>query len=557
MPYIVGPGMDWTVNDGLYSRFLKWNLKCENILECELAILPEARKCKKVLAWSGDVGLDQYISWNLQNEELSLETIWKKFEEFCKPQANELRARFDLLTSFRQAGMSVDEWYNAEQTQVAFSKYPPETAQILQRDIFWFFLKDESLVSKTLNVGHVKLEKFPASKVRQMAKKLESLQSTARHIKMSCEPQANQINLLRHQRIDLPPSKFQRKQNKKFKQRQPQNKKYQEHQYRERKPQLKERFYKNSQEHTSSENRCTKCGDSPHIEGFRCPASRFQCKNCHKYGHFSKLCFKKNGSEPKNNIRKPKAHQLMVRTASVIGDQSGASYSSSDDSFCLQMQTKYTKDNTKMNNPQHLVTNIEYKLKPHRRRTKFLRTKIDTCSNVNLMPISVYKLLYKDQDYTKLEPSTKAAVKTYTTDKIKIVGSCKMFLVHPDTRLLHKVTFQATSHEGSVIVSCATSLELGLIHPSTNLDELPEECSLIYSKADMPKQKRNKNTQAEKYVQMWPKKPATDMQSEKPAISSRNKKQMYSDKKCQETKRPKKPKSVMQSLTKEEITDMR
>ena len=27
MPYIEGPKMDWTVNDGLYYRFLKWHLK--------------------------------------------------------------------------------------------------------------------------------------------------------------------------------------------------------------------------------------------------------------------------------------------------------------------------------------------------------------------------------------------------------------------------------------------------------------------------------------------------------------------------------------------------
>ena len=54
MPYIEGPKMDWTVNDGLYHRFLKWHLKCENILECELAALPERQQCKKVIAWSGD-----------------------------------------------------------------------------------------------------------------------------------------------------------------------------------------------------------------------------------------------------------------------------------------------------------------------------------------------------------------------------------------------------------------------------------------------------------------------------------------------------------------------
>ena len=39
MPYIEGPTMEWMVNDGLYNRFLKWQLKCENILECELVML--------------------------------------------------------------------------------------------------------------------------------------------------------------------------------------------------------------------------------------------------------------------------------------------------------------------------------------------------------------------------------------------------------------------------------------------------------------------------------------------------------------------------------------
>ena len=112
-----------------------------------------------------------------------------------------MRARFDLLTSFRQADMSVNEWYNAVQTQVALARYSPETAQILQRDIFWLFLKDESFVSKTLNEGHVELRRFPASKVRQIAKKLESSQAMGKHMRqVTKEPQATQINLLRHQR---------------------------------------------------------------------------------------------------------------------------------------------------------------------------------------------------------------------------------------------------------------------------------------------------------------------------------------------------------------------
>ena len=199
MPYIEGPKMDWTVNDGLYHRFLKWCLKCENILECELAMLPEKRQCKKVIAWSGDFAMDQYISWNLSTDELMLDTIWERFEEFSKPQSNEVRARFDLLTSFQQGNKSVDEWYNTAQTHVALAKYPPETAKILHRDIFWFFLIDEELVSKTINDSNIDLDKFPASKVRQLQKKLESSKVITRHIKHGASnPQVAQINLMRH-----------------------------------------------------------------------------------------------------------------------------------------------------------------------------------------------------------------------------------------------------------------------------------------------------------------------------------------------------------------------
>ena len=109
MPHIEGPEMDWAMNDGLYHRCFKWQLKCENILEGQLAILPEKRQYKKVIAWSGDFGMGQYVSWSLFTDELTLDSIWERFEEFCKPQSNEVRARFDLLTSFWQGNKSVDE----------------------------------------------------------------------------------------------------------------------------------------------------------------------------------------------------------------------------------------------------------------------------------------------------------------------------------------------------------------------------------------------------------------------------------------------------------------
>ena len=255
-------------------------------MECELAMFVEKRKCKEVIAWSGDFGIDQYVSWNLTEEELALDAIWEKCEEFWKPQSNVVRARSDLLTSFRQGDRSMDEWYNAVQTQVALAKDPQETAKILHRDIFRFFLRDEEFVSKTINDSVIDLNKFPARKVRQLSKKMETSKATAKHIKqLASESHATQIHLMQHECTEMTPASFKENKKESFKSRQATNKHYHEDKHREGMPQVYRTFNNNHQAHASqekysSEDRCNKCGDFPHVEGFRCPASKYQCKTC-------------------------------------------------------------------------------------------------------------------------------------------------------------------------------------------------------------------------------------------------------------------------------------
>ena len=65
------------------------------------------------------------------------------------------------------------------------------------------------------------------------------------------------------------------------------------------------------------------------------------------------------------------------------------------------------------------------------------------------MPASVYKLVFKDPDLKKLASSS-LGIGTYTTDTVKIVGSCVFYLVHPDTKKLHEVTLFVATNDGSV-----------------------------------------------------------------------------------------------------------
>ena len=195
----------------------------------------------------------------------------------------------------------------------------------------------------------------------------------------------------------------------------------------------------------------------------------------------------------------------------------------------MKVQPQSDEAETKFTAPQHLATNLEIKLKPHKKKTKFLRARIDTCANVNVIPISMYKLLYKDPDCVKMAPSSKNGISTYTTEKILVLGSCDLFVMHPDTRSLKKVTFQVVNHEGSVIISCATSLDLTLIQPHSELyTRVPDARRLIFSSADDP----NKMQKCEDQVTMCSGKKGQETQfkqSNRPAIKNKKKKQVYKE----------------------------
>ena len=215
---------------------------------------------------------------------------------------------------------------------------------------------------------------------------------------------------------------------------------------------------------------------------------KYQCKTCHKFGHFTSLSFqtKQDNSKP----RRPKAHQLHA--GAVYAKESARCHhmeedTTSEGSFCLQVKIKCTQaDKEKVPRSLHLITNVAYRLKPHHTRNLHLRARLDTCVDVNLMPASMYKLVCKDQNMQKLTPNN-LEIGTYTTDTVKIVGSCTFYLVYPDTKKLMEVTFYVETNDGRVLLSCKTTLVLGLMQPRTRLHYLLPKESLISSTADHPK----------------------------------------------------------------------
>ena len=78
--------------------------------------------------------------------------------------------------------------------------------------------------------------------------------------------------------------------------------------------------------------------------------------------------------------------------------------------------------------------------------------------------MAIYCLMLKDPGLRKLTPSS-MEIETYTNDIVKIIGTCQFYLVHPESKQLMKVIFFVTKENGSVLLSCRTTMELGLIKP--------------------------------------------------------------------------------------------
>ena len=52
-----------------------------------------------------------------------------------------------------------------------------------------------------------------------------------------------------------------------------------------------------SKRHDNNPRQCHRCGDTSHTKGEQCPAIGIECFNCHKRGHFSKVCKSKTRSD--------------------------------------------------------------------------------------------------------------------------------------------------------------------------------------------------------------------------------------------------------------------
>ena len=414
-PFIQGPSMDWNMDDGLYSRFQTWKISCNLILDSELCELSEVRKVNTLLRWSSDFGIKKLKSWHKEPSQLTLDFIWDEYESYCKPQSNELRARYDVLKKLTQGSLPADDWMTKLQSQLHLCNYQPEMEEILLRDLFLFGLQDESFMSKIIS------EESPDVTIAQLQNKLkrfEAGRATAKYIKSGDAKEVHQVKKSKKHKFKPGNKQGNKPQNAFGKNNQGQKSNNWQQSYGKRKqpsseskaPPPKKPFQGHGQHAIQVDpSTCMRCGDTRHRPGFSCPAAKYQCKACSKVGHFTSRC-----------LTKPK-------TVNQITQEEESAYLNAwqDDSNYFICQIRDQKTITK-----RLYANLPLVQQCHHRHRTYLRARIDPGADVNVMPAVVYKQLTGDTELKNLGP-VKCTMRVYTTEAITNLGSLKVFVKYP------------------------------------------------------------------------------------------------------------------------------
>ena len=211
-----------------------------------------------------------------------------------------------------------------------------------------------------------------------------------------------------------------------------------------------------------STKECYFCGGKyPHEN--KCPASDKKCNYCHKIGHFEKCCHSKSRDNSKSKEKsqiKQTFKKDKQKSYAVQMDQSDNVRNNSDSDTSEEYAFFVGKETVNKIPPVNIKLGVNS-----------VSAIIDTGSSINLMGMDIYENL---SEKSELKTNNLPHVYAYGESKhMKIRGKFHVPIHHKNNK--SDVTFYVSENPGDILLSYATSRELGMINIINNIDCITTE----------------------------------------------------------------------------------
>ena len=287
---------DWTMDKNIYQRWQLWSHKARLALDA-MEGDNEMTKISYLHHWLDGKGISKIKGWKnskilISQEDYdaleerdrkgkySLDKIESYFtlcENILTPRSNPLLAVEELHLA-KQGSMTSEEFYSQVQEIVKRCQFPNQEAEERAvRDAIFIGMNSQQARDKAINLMNE--EEGKEVTVEFLMNHLAVEDGNTQHRFLSQLDSSSSVNMVAYDRRQNI-GKSNRSKNSSGKERE-QNK---------TRVQTSSSTAQLSRKPPGMEGKCMRCGKPEHQQGEKCAARNAKCKDCHKIGHFYKVC---------------------------------------------------------------------------------------------------------------------------------------------------------------------------------------------------------------------------------------------------------------------------
>ena len=282
---------DWTADKNIYQRWQLWSHKARLALDA-MEGDNEKTKISYLHHWLDGKGIDKIKGWMnskiliTQAEYNALEErdrkgrySSEKIESYFSLVENILTPRSNpLLAVAKQGSMTSQEFYSQILEIVKRCRFPNQAAKERAiRDAIFIGMNSQQAKDKAINFMNE--EEGKEVTVEFLLNHLAVEDGNSQHRFLSQLDSSTSVNMVA----------YDRRQNK-GKSNRSRNNNGREREQNKTRGQTSSSTAQMSRKPPGMEGKCMRCGRPEHQQGEKCAARHAKCKDCHKIGHFYKVC---------------------------------------------------------------------------------------------------------------------------------------------------------------------------------------------------------------------------------------------------------------------------
>ena len=456
---------DWTNDKNIYQRWQLWSHKARLALDA-MEGDNEKTKISYLHHWLDGKGIDKIKGWInskilIPQEEYDaleerdrkgryssdkIESYFSLVENILTPRSNPLLAVEELHLT-KQGSMTSQEFHSQILEIVKRCRFPNQAAEDRAvRDAIFIGMNSQRTKDKAINFMNE--EDGKEVTVEFLLNHLAVEDGNSQHRFLSQLDSSTSVNVVA----------YDRRQNK-GKSNRSKNSNGREREQNKSRGHNSSSIVQTSRKPPGMEGKCMRCGRPEHEQGEKCAARHAKCKDCHKIGHFYKVC-----QSSKKTARANLAQVTPQEEDSTYIDECGHT----------QVQPSYTQSYSPAINMLKVVNNkgttsgtesLKFPIDVNPRGTykHHLKVSIDTGADVNCMNEKTFKKLFPEVDLSVCPHSIQNFGNS--TADVYILGQFRVYLKFRGRKYLN--TFIVTNaNDCPNILSHGAIFRMGILVPN-------------------------------------------------------------------------------------------